>query len=185
VALDAFLQRQRAAHPDTYQDLSLTVVKLLGSGEYVAERPGATAPGHFGLAVKDYAHSTAPNRRYGDLITQRLIKAALAGSPPPLAYGQLDAIATHLTQQEDAANKVERQVAKSAAALLLQSHVGQVFDAIVTGASNKGTWVRLRERPIEGRVVSGFEGADVGDRVRVRLVSTNVERGFIDFARVR
>jgi VacB/RNase II family 3'-5' exoribonuclease len=184
-ALDAFLQQQRAAHPDTYQDLSLTVVKLMGAGEYVAERPGASAPGHFGLAVKDYAHSTAPNRRYGDLITQRLLKAAIGTAPAPYTFDALDAIATHLTEQEDAANKVERQVAKSAAALLLHSHIGEVSDAIVTGASNKGTWVRLCRRPVEGRLVSGFDGVDVGDRLRVRLVSTDVERGFIDFVRQR
>ena len=184
-ALDAFLQRQRAAQPDTYPDLSLSVVKLLGAGEYVAERPGAPTPGHFGLAVKDYAHSTAPNRRYGDLVTQRLVKAALAGEAPPYAFDELDRIATHLTRQEDAANKVERQVAKSAAALWLQRDVGDVFEAIVTGASNKGTWVRLCRRPVEGRLVRGYEGADVGDRLRVRLVSTDVDRGFIDFARAR
>jgi VacB/RNase II family 3'-5' exoribonuclease len=182
-ALEAFLQRQRAAQPDTYQDLSLSVVKLLGAGEYVAERPGAAAPGHFGLAVKDYAHSTAPNRRYGDLVTQRLLKAAIAGAAPPYPFEALDTIATHLTQQEDAANKVERQVAKSAAALLLHGHIGEAFDAIVTGASNKGTWVRLCHRPVEGRLVSGVDGLDVGDRLRVRLLSTDVERGFIDFGR--
>jgi exoribonuclease-2 len=184
-ALEAFLQRRRAADPDTYQDLSLTVVKLLGAGEYVAERPGASAPGHFGLAVRDYAHSTAPNRRFGDLVTQRLLKAAVEGSAAPYAFDQLDTIATHLTRQEDAANKVERQVAKSAAALLLHEHVGDHFEAIVTGASDKATWVRLCRRPVEGRLVAGFEGADVGDRLRVRLVSTDVERGFIDFARAR
>jgi exoribonuclease-2 len=183
-ALDAFLQRRRTADPDNYQDLSLTVVKLLGSGEYVAERPGRAAPGHFGLAVKDYAHSTAPNRRYGDLVTQRLLKAAVAGGSSPYGFDELDTIATHLTTQEDAANKVERQVAKSAAALLLQGHIGEQFDAIVTGASNKGTWVRLCRRPVEGRLVAGVEEVDVGDRLRVRLVSTDVDRGFIDFARV-
>ena len=182
-ALDAFLQRQRAADPDSYQDLSLTVVKLLGSGEYVAERPGAAAPGHFGLAVKDYAHSTAPNRRYGDLVTQRLLKAAVEGGSAPYAFDTLEVTAAHLTKQEDAANKVERQVAKSAAALLLQSHIGERFEAIVTGASSKGTWVRLARRPVEGRLVEGFEGADVGDRLGVRLVSVDVDRGFIDFAR--
>jgi exoribonuclease-2 len=182
-ALDAFLQRRRASNPDGFQDLSLTVVKLLGAGEYVAERPGDAAPGHFGLAVKDYAHSTAPNRRYGDLVTQRLLKSAIAGDEPPYRFEVLDAIAAHLTKQEDAANKVERQVAKSAAALLLHGQLGERFDAIVTGASVKGTWVRLCRRPVEGRLVSGFEGVDVGDRLQVRLVSTDIERGFIDFAR--
>ena len=135
--------------------------------------------------MKDYAHSTAPNRRYGDLVTQRLLKGIVSGGPPPYTFEQLDAIASHLTRQEDAANKVERQVAKSAAALLLRTHVGDTFDAIVTGASNKGTWVRLLQRPVEGRLVTGFEGVDVGDRLRARLVSTDVERGFIDFARAR
>jgi len=182
-ALDAFLQRRRAADPERYQDLSLTVVKLLGSGEYVAEPPGAAAPGHFGLAVKDYAHSTAPNRRYGDLVTQRLLKAAIDRASAPYRFEELDAIATQLTKQEDAANKVERQVAKSAAAMLLQDHVGERFEAIVTGASSKGTWVRLARRPVEGRLASGLAGVDVGDRLEVRLVSVDVDRGFIDFAR--
>jgi exoribonuclease-2 len=180
-ALDAFLVKARATDPERFPDLSLAVIKLLGAGEYVAERPDAPAPGHFGLAVKDYTHSTAPNRRYPDLITQRLLKAALAGQPPPYTFEELEALATHLTAQEDAANKVERQVGKSAAALLLQSRIGQEFDALVTGASSKGTWARLLEVPAEGRVVRGFEGMDVGEHVRVQLVSVDVERGFIDF----
>jgi len=138
-------------------DLSLAVIKLLGAGEYIAELPGDTAAGHFGLAVKDYAHSTAPNRRYTDLITQRLLKAAIAGQTAPYSYAELDVLAKHFTAQEDAANKVERQVAKSAAALLLESKVGEQFDAIVTGASDKGTWARLLTIPVEGKVVRGFE----------------------------
>ncbi len=182
VALAGFLSRRRAADPVRFPDLSLTVVKLLGAGEYVVERPGTGAPGHFGLAVKDYTHATAPNRRYPDLVTQRLLKAALAGEPAPYSDDELAALATHCTQQEDAANKVERQVAKSAAALLLGGRVGQTFDGIVTGASEKGTWVRVFHPPVEGRVVHGADGADVGHRVRVRLVHTDVERGFIDFA---
>ena len=156
----------------------------MGPGEYVAELPDETAPGHFGLAVRDYAHSTAPNRRYADLITQRLLKAALAGQPAPYSKGELDALAARCTEVENDVNKVERQVGKSAAALLLQSRVGESFDAIVTGASAKGTWVRLLTLPVEGRLFSGFEGMDVGNRLRVQLVSTNVERGFIDFKRV-
>ena len=160
------------------------MIKLLGAGEYVAELPGDTAPGHFGLAVKDYAHSTAPNRRYPDLITLRLLKAALAGSAWPYSKSELDDLATHCTAQEDAANKVERQVGKSAAALLLESKIGQQFDAIVTGASDKGTWARLLTIPVEGKVVQGFDGLDVADRVRVQLISINVERGFIDFKKV-
>ncbi len=181
--LAGFLARRRAADPLRFPDLSLTVVKLLGAGEYVVERPGQDAPGHFGLAVKDYTHATAPNRRFPDLITQRLLKAALAGSPPPYGDDELAELATHCTQQEDAANKVERQVAKSAAAMLLGGRTGQTFDGIVTGASAKGTWVRVFRPPVEGRLVHGFEGADVGERVKVRLVHTDVERGFIDFAR--
>jgi len=185
VALDAFLQKQRAADPARFPDLSLAIVKLMGAGEYVAEQPGATAPGHFGLAVKDYTHSTAPNRRYPDLVTQRLLKAAVAGRPTPHDYGELDVLARHFTTQEDAANKVERQVGKSAAALLLQSRVGEQFDALVTGASAKGTWARVLTLPVEGRVVRGFEGVDVGAKIRVQLTSVDVERGFIDFKRVQ
>jgi VacB/RNase II family 3'-5' exoribonuclease len=181
VALDAFLVKERAASPERFPDLSLAVIKLLGRGEYVAEKPGAEAPGHFGLAVKDYAHSTAPNRRYTDIITQRLLKAAMAGQASPYGFEELDALARHFTEEEDAANKVERRVGKSAAALLLESRVGEEFDAIVTGASDKGTWARLLALPVDGRVTRGSEGKDVGDRIRVRLTSVDVERGYIDF----
>jgi VacB/RNase II family 3'-5' exoribonuclease len=183
-ALDAFLVRQRTKDPLHFADLSLAVIKLMGAGEYVAERPGAEAPGHFGLAVKDYAHSTAPNRRYPDLITQRLLKAAVAGKAAPYSFAEEDLLAKHCTEAEDAANKVERQVSKSAAALLLETRIGEQFDALVTGASSKGTYARLLTIPVEGRVVRGFEGADVGDQIRVQLLSVNVERGFIDFAKV-
>jgi exoribonuclease-2 len=183
-ALDEFLVKEKAADPQRFPDLSLSVIKLLGAGEYVAEQPGDAAPGHFGLAVQDYAHSTAPNRRYTDLITQRLLKAALAGLAAPYSYAELDALARHLTAEEDAANKVERQVGKSAAALLLESRVGEQFDAIVTGASDKGTWARLLTVPVEGRVVRRFEGLDVGDRIHVQLIAVDVERGYIDFGRV-
>jgi VacB/RNase II family 3'-5' exoribonuclease len=183
-ALDEFLLREKAADPLRFPDLSLAVIKLLGAGEYIAELPGDPAPGHFGLAVKDYTHSTAPNRRYSDLITQRLLKAALGGQDVPYPFDELDQMAQHITAQEDAANKVERQVSKSAAALLLESKIGQQFDAFVTGAADKGTWVRLLNIPVEGKVVQGFEGLDVGDRVRVQLVSINVELGFIDFKKV-
>jgi VacB/RNase II family 3'-5' exoribonuclease len=184
VALDAFLVKERAADPARFPDLSLAVIKLLGAGEYVAERPGVSAPGHFGLAVKDYTHSTAPNRRYPDLITQRLLKAAIAGRAAPYTYADLDVLAKHFTEEEDAANKVERQVGKSAAAMLLESRIGEQFAALVTGASEKGTWARLLTVPVEGRVVRGFEGMDVGDQIRVQLTSVNVERGFIDFSAV-
>jgi exoribonuclease-2 len=183
-ALDAFLLKEKAADPERFGDLSLSVIKLLGAGEYVAEKPDAAPLGHFGLAVRDYAHSTAPNRRYSDLVTQRLLKAAMAGAPAPFSFGELDELARHLTVEEDAAGKVERQVGKSAAALLLESRVGEQFDAMVTGASDKGTWVRLLTVPVDGRVVRGFEGVDVGDRARVQLVSVDVERGYIDFERI-
>jgi ribonuclease R len=184
VALEGFLTAMRAADPVRFPDLSLAVIKLLGPGEYVAEMPGEDAPGHFGLAVKDYGHSTAPNRRFTDLVTQRLLKAALAAGSAPYDGAELAALATHCTQQEDAANKVERQVGKSAAALYLRPRIGQQFDGMVTGASDKGTWARLLEVPVEGRVVEGFRGLDVGHRVRVQLVSVDVQRGFIDFKRV-
>jgi exoribonuclease-2 len=183
-ALDGFLLMEKASNPLRFPDLSLSVIKLLGSGEYVAEQAGDPALGHFGLAVKDYAHSTAPNRRYPDLVTQRMLKAAIEGWPPPYTYDELILLAQHFTQQEDAANKVERQVGKSAAALLLQSKIGQQFDGLVTGASEKGTWARLMDIPVEGRVEQGFDGLDVGDQVRLQLISVNVERGFIDFKNV-
>jgi VacB/RNase II family 3'-5' exoribonuclease len=182
-ALEEFLVKQKTADPLRFPDLSLAVIKLLGAGEYIAELPDANVPGHFGLAVKDYAHSTAPNRRYPDLLTQRLLKAALAGKPAPYSKDELDVLAAHCTEAEDAANKVERQVGKSAAALLLESRIGEQFDAIVTGASEKGTWVRLLTIPVEGKLVQGFEGLDVGHRVRVQLTFTDVERGYIDFKR--
>jgi len=180
-ALEEFLVQAKAADPLRFPDLSLTVIKLLGSGEYIAEPPEGNVPGHFGLAVKDYAHSTAPNRRYPDLLTQRLLKAAMDGRSMPYRMDELELLATHCTQAEDAANKVERQVGKSAAALLLESRIGERFDAIVTGASEKGTWVRLLAVPVEGKLVGGFEGLDVGHRVRVQLTALDVQRGFIDF----
>jgi ribonuclease R len=180
-ALDDFLMRQKAADPLRFPDLSLTVIKLLGSGEYVVELPGEEAPGHFGLAVRDYTHSTAPNRRFPDLITQRLLKAALQNGRFPYSSDELEILARHCTEAEDAANKIERQVGKSAAALLLESRIGDSFDAFVTGASPKGTWVRLPDPPVEGMLIRGYGGLDVGDRIRVQLVSTDAERGFIDF----
>jgi VacB/RNase II family 3'-5' exoribonuclease len=183
-ALDKFLIKQKSADPLHFPDLSLAIIKLLGSGEYIAEFPGDTPPGHFGLAVKDYSHSTAPNRRYPDLITQRLLKAAIEEKPSPYSDDELGVLAQHCTNEEDAANKVERQVEKSAAALLLEARIGEQFDAIVTGASSKGTWARLLNMPVEGKLVQGFDGMDVGDRVRVQLIDIDVERGFIDFRRV-
>jgi exoribonuclease-2 len=183
-ALAEFLEKRRAANPEAFPDLSRTVIRLLGSGEYVVDPPGAEPPGHFGLAVRDYTHSTAPNRRYPDLVTQRLVKAALAGHRCPYSIDELDEVAAHCTRQEDAANKVERQVRKAAAALVLSTRIGDRIDAIVTGASSKGTWVRVGTPPIEGKLVRGDHGLDVGDSLSVRLVRIDVDRGFIDFERV-
>ena len=183
-ALEAFLKAQRAARPDEFADLSLSIIKLLGRGEYMAQAAGGTSTGHFALAVSNYTHSTAPNRRFPDLVTQRLVKAAVAVAPAPYPLAELTLLAAHCTKQEDAANKVERLVRKAAAALWMSSRIGQEFDAVVTGASNKGTWVRLRIPPVEGRLERGAQGLDVGDRLRVRLISTDPDQGFIDFARV-
>ena len=196
LALEAFLKSERQRSPDTFDELSLSVIKLLGRGEYavdmgtvprvtgLGDSPQASqATGHFALAVSSYSHSTAPNRRYPDLIMQRLLKAASTGTPPSYGVPELERLARHCTTQEDAANKVERLVQKAAAALLLSRRIGEEFDGIVTGASPKGTWVRIRQPRVEGKLERGFEGLDVGNRVRVRLISTNPEKGFIDFAR--
>jgi exoribonuclease-2 len=180
-ALEAFLVAAMKADAASFPDLSLCVIKLLGRGEYVVEFPGGTVAGHFGLAVADYAHSTAPNRRYPDLLIQRLLKSALAGSRPPYGNDDLTSLAQHCTDQEDAAKKVERQVVKSAGAMVLSARTGDKFDATVTGAADKGTWVRLRHPAVEGKLLKGFEHLKVGDRIRVQLVSTDVERGYIDF----
>jgi len=182
-ALEEFLKRRKKLDPTRFPDLSLSIVKAMGAGEYVVEEPGDKPAGHFGLAVKDYTHSTAPNRRYPDLITHRLAKAALAGDEPPYSVDELAELAEHCTNQEDAANKVERQVRKAAAAYMLADRVGDTFDGIVTGASAKGTWVRIFNPPIEGKVVRGAEGLDIGDRTRVKLLGVDVEKGFIDFGR--
>lgn len=184
-ALEQFLMKAKTADPLRFPDLSLCIIKLMGSGEYMVEFSGDAPAGHFGLAVKDYTHSTAPNRRYPDIITQRLLKAAMAEHPVPYDKDELEALAKHCTEEEDAAKKVERQVGKSAAAMLLEARIGERFDAIVTGAALKGTWVRLLHLPIEGKLVHGFEGMDVGRRIRVQLIHTDVERGFIDFKKVK
>jgi VacB/RNase II family 3'-5' exoribonuclease len=181
-ALDAFLVRRRAADPVRFPDLSLAVIKLLGRGEYVASFPGEAPIGHFGLAVTEYTHSTAPNRRYPDLITQGMLKWALAGPPGPYGREDLVALATRCTQKEDDAQKIERLLRKAAAACLLDDRIGDEFDGIVTGASDKGTWVRILDPPVEGRVEQGQAGLDVGDAVRVKLLHVDIERGFIDFA---
>ena len=170
--------------PLRFPDLSLAVVKLIGRGEYALDESNDSLPDHFGLAVKGYTHSTAPNRRFPDLVTQRLVKATLAGVALPYNPNELRYLADHCTDKEDDAEKVERQVRKSAATLLLESHIGQRFDAIVTGAADKGTWVRILQPPVEGKLVAGAGGLDVRDNVRVELVSTDVERGHIDFLRV-
>ena len=182
-ALETFLCHRRKADPEKFPDLSLTIVKLVGRGEYAVDVPGGTAPGHFGLAVRDYSHSTAPNRRFPDVITQRMLKAALGGAPLPYTIAELNELAGHCTEKEDDATKVERQVRKSAAALLLSDRIGERFEAIVTGASAKGTWVRLFNPPVEGRLDGNTETLDVGDRTRVKLVRADVQRGFIDFVR--
>jgi len=181
-ALEDFLVRRRAADPLRFPDLSLTIVKLMGAGEYVVSKPGQSV-GHFGLAIRDYSHSTAPNRRFPDLITQRLVKAALAGQPSPYSDVELQDLARHCSEQEDDANRVERQVRKSAAALLLASRIGDRFEGVVTGASDKGTYVRIFSPPVEGRLVRGYEGYRVGRKVRVELMGVNIERGYIDFVR--
>jgi VacB/RNase II family 3'-5' exoribonuclease len=181
--LNAFLASRRSADPATYPELSLSVLKLLGASEYAVELPNQPAEGHFGLAVSEYTHSTAPNRRFPDLITQRLLKAALHGKPALYTDDELRELAAHCTVQEKNAAKVERQVRKAATALLLINRIGQQFNGIVTGASEKGTWVRISEPIAEGKVVKGSAGLDVGDRVRVELVDVNPERGFIDFAK--
>ncbi|MES1240796.1 MAG: RNB domain-containing ribonuclease [Acidobacteriota bacterium] len=186
-ALARFLDRRRAADPEDYPELSLSVLKLLGSGEYTVDLPGRPAPGHFALATEDYTHSTAPNRRYPDLVIQRLIKATLAGRPAPYRDGELEEIARWCNRKSDDARRVERQVQKSAAALLLVDRIGQEFRAVVTGVSEKGTWVRTWHPRVEGRLEDAGNAGDhrgrldVGDRIRVKLVSVDVERGFIDF----
>jgi exoribonuclease-2 len=182
-ALNEFLAARRAADPDRFPDLSLSIIKLMGPGEYVLERPGDPDPGHFGLAVQDYTHSTAPNRRYADLVTQRLIKAVLAGRAAPYSDDELSRIAAACTAKEDAARKVERAMSKRIAAVAMGRRIGDAFDAIVTGVTPHGTFVRTLQPHVEGLLAQGQQGLDVGDRLRVKLVHTDVERGYIDFAR--
>jgi len=186
VTLEEFLVKEKGTDPQRFPDLSLSIIKLIGPGEYIADTPGDTdAPGHFGLAAAAYTHSTAPNRRYVDLVMQRLLKAAVGGTPVPYSSDELQGLAIDCTEKEHVADKVERQVFKSAAAILLESRIGEEFNALVTGASPKGTWVRLAHPPVEGKLVDGFHGLDIGHRIRVQLIHTDVESGFIDFKKVR
>jgi VacB/RNase II family 3'-5' exoribonuclease len=180
-ALAAFLRARKAAAPDKFPELSLAVIKLIGKGEYAVERKGEDLEGHFGLALGDYTHGTAPNRRYADLVMQRLLKATLHAAAAPYSDAALDAIARRCTEREDEARRVERKLGKIAAAAWLATRVGESFDATVTGVSSKGTFARVTLPPVEGRVVSGEAGLDVGDRIRVRLVNADAQRGFIDF----
>src|SRR5579884_831506 len=182
-ALNDFLQTRKAADPDHFADVSLAVIKLMGPGEYVLERPGQPSPGHFGLAVQDYTHSTAPNRRFADVVTQRLIKSVVNRQKSPYGDDELSAIAQNCTAKEDAARKVERGMSKRIAAVSMGSRIGQVFDAIVTGATPKGTFVRVLNPHVEGMLIHG-QGVDVGDKLRVKLVNADPQRGFIDFLRV-
>jgi VacB/RNase II family 3'-5' exoribonuclease len=182
-ALNEFLVKRKAADPDHFADLSLAVIKLMGPGEYVLERPGDPEQGHFGLAVQDYTHSTAPNRRFADLVTQRLIKAVLANQPAPYSDDELAAIALNCTVKEDAARKVERNMSKRIAAVAMSTRIGETFDAIVTGVTPHGTFVRVLKPAIEGLLAQGQQGADVGDKLRVKLIRTDIQRGYIDFAR--
>jgi exoribonuclease-2 len=183
-ALNDLLMKRKAADPDHFADLSLAVIKLIGPGEYVLERPGDPASGHFGLAVQDYTHSTAPNRRFADMVTQRLIKAMLAGQPNPYSDNELSVVAANCTEKGDAARKVEREMSKRLAAVAMQNRIGAIFDAVVTGATPKGTFVRALQPHVEGMLAQGQQGADVGDKLRVKLIRVDVQRGFIDFARV-
>jgi exoribonuclease-2 len=182
-ALNDFLIKRKAADPDHFADLSLAVIKLMGPGEYVLERPGDPVAGHFGLAVQDYTHSTAPNRRFADVVTQRLIKAVLAGKAAPYTDEELAAIAANCTAKENAARKVEREMAKRIAAVAMSNRIGQAFDAIVTGVTVHGTFVRVLQPHVEGLLHTNGSAVDVGDKLRVKLISTDVQRGYIDFAR--
>ncbi len=182
-ALNELLLRRKVADADHFADLSLTIIKLIGPGEYVLERPGEVAPGHFGLAVQDYTHSTAPNRRFADVVTQRLIKAMLAGQKNPYSDDELSAVAANCTEKEDAARKVEREMSKRLVAIAMQKRIGEIFDAIVTGVTDRGTFVRVMQPHMEGLLAQGQHGLDVGDKLRAKLIRTDAQKGYIDFAR--
>jgi exoribonuclease-2 len=181
-ALAGFLDRRRVADPEHFPDLSLSIVKLIGAGEYIVQRPGEGGGGHFGLGVRDYAHSTAPNRRYPDLVVQRLVKAAINGQPAPYSEEELNSIAEHCNEQERAARKVERKMRKIVAATVMQNRVGQDFDAIVTGKAASGTFARILRPPVDGRIVKGEDRVEVGEKIDVKLLSADPRTGFIDFA---
>lgn len=184
-ALGEFLTEQRRNDPDHFPDLSLSIIKLIGAGEYVVQRPAEDGDGHFGLGVRDYTHSTAPNRRYSDIVVQRLVKAAIAGQPPPYSAEELEAIAGHCNEQERAARKVERKMRKIVAATVMKRHVGESFAAMVTGVTDRGTFARILRPPVDGRIVNGEQGLRVGQKVEVRLLSADPGSGFIDFAAKR
>jgi len=184
-ALAMFLLKRKEADPERFPDLSLTIVKLLGRGEYVVEIPGQKDAGHFALAVRDYTHATAPNRRYPDLIMQRLVKSVIAKQAQPYKFDELNKIAAHCTEREDAAKKVERTMQKVAAAVLLSKHIGEIYQGIVTGVTDGGTYMRIFKPPVEGKIVEGAQGLDVGDKIKVKLVSTDPEQAFIDFAYIK
>jgi VacB/RNase II family 3'-5' exoribonuclease len=181
-ALNDFLLKRKAEDPDHFADLSLAVIKLIGPGEYVLERPGDPEQGHFGLAVQDYTHSTAPNRRFADIVTQRLIKTMLSGQAAPYSDDELGIIARNCTVKEDAARKVEREMSKRLAAAAMSHRIGESFNAVVTGVTPRGTFVRVSQPHVEGLLLHG-QGVDVGDRLRVKLTATDIERGYIDFVR--
>jgi exoribonuclease-2 len=183
-ALNDFLVKRKASDPDHFADLSLAVIKLIGPGVYVLERPGDPPQGHFGLAVQDYTHSTAPNRRFADVVTQRLIKSLLDGKPGPYSDNDLAAIATNCTDKGDAARKVEREMSKRLSAVAMSHRIGETFDAIVTGVTPKGTFVRVLQPHMEGLLTQGAQGLNVGDKLRAKLVRTDVQHGFIDFVKV-
>jgi VacB/RNase II family 3'-5' exoribonuclease len=185
IALEKFLVEQKEKNPVVFPDLSLTIIKLLGSGEYRVFTPGTESPGHFGLALRDYTHSTAPNRRFPDLIVQRILLSFLQKKEMPYSQKELENLAAHCTQKEDDADKVERRMRKSAAALVLSNSIGKEYDAIVTGTGDKGTWVRVLSPPVDGKLVKGIDSVDVGDRVKVKLLHTDVVNGFIDFGLVQ
>jgi exoribonuclease-2 len=184
VALNNFLEQQRRDDPDHYADLAVATIKLMGPGEYMLMRPQDDPTGHFGLAARDYTHSTAPNRRFPDLVTQRLLHAMISGAPSPYSDGDLAAIAAHCNEADKALRKIERDMQKRVAAVAMAKHIGETFSAVITGASDKGVYARVLTPPFEGRVIQGEDGLDVGDKVTVKLIHTDPARAFIDFAKV-